>query len=121
MMETKLMLREDATIAPSHIFNHLFNVIAEPTPIKMKTEDMSLEGMRFILNSSNYLYIDHTMEFPTCVTLFHEVNCRKFSKEYKTFSSFSNKLMKTLIFRKSIKVFHFCFNRVHIREKKFEK
>lgn len=49
-------------------FNHVFNLTVGPMSMKVKYEGMSLEGMRFILNGPDYLYMCPVMEFKTCVT-----------------------------------------------------
>lgn len=38
-----------------------------PTLIELKSENMSQEGMGFILNDLNYLYVGPMMEISTCV------------------------------------------------------
>lgn len=47
------------TLAPSHVFNLRMG----PTTVKMKLENISQEGMIFILNGLDYHYVGSTVEF----------------------------------------------------------
>lgn len=64
-----------ASSMPCHIFNLVFNLTVRSIPIKVKSEDMSVEEMEFILNNPNYLYVGHMIGFLTCVTLFPCNSC----------------------------------------------
>lgn len=45
----------------------------EPTPIKLQLQDISLEGMWFILSGSCYFYMGPTIVILACVTQFHVI------------------------------------------------
>lgn len=56
----------DATLAPSHVFNHMFNYMVGPIAIEMKFKAISLDRVGFILNSHDYFYVGPTMEILEC-------------------------------------------------------
>ena len=63
--------------------------MVEPAAIEMKFQDISLEGMVFFLNGSDYHFVGPTMESRACVTLFfvipqHQIRIRL---HHVTFSS----------------------------------
>lgn len=41
----------------NHVFNCVFNLVVESSPIKVKFENISLKGMKFTLNILNYQYM----------------------------------------------------------------
>ena len=52
----------------SYFCSHVINWMVDPTPFEVKLDDILQEGMRFILNSPNYLFVGPKMKFWTCVT-----------------------------------------------------
>lgn len=53
---------------PSHAFNHVLIFAVGHSLINVKIEEMSLEGIGFILDGLDYLYMGLTVEFPASVT-----------------------------------------------------
>lgn len=51
------------------VFNHVFNLIIGPIPIKTKIENMPPEEMEFILIKYRLSLYSPTMEFPECVVV----------------------------------------------------
>eukprot|EP00268_Persea_americana_P048660 TRINITY_DN5161_c0_g1_i11.p1 TRINITY_DN5161_c0_g1~~TRINITY_DN5161_c0_g1_i11.p1 ORF type:complete len:117 (+),score=0.84 TRINITY_DN5161_c0_g1_i11:778-1128(+) len=50
------------------VISHVLNLTMGPTPIKVKSEDISPEGMTFILNRLDCHYVGSTVEFSTYLT-----------------------------------------------------
>lgn len=80
-----------------HDINHvsymqMLNWMVGPTPIALKFVDISVTGMKFILNGPDYLSIGTTMEFKKCVIWFLWYSYDKGSRNKMWFWSYQSHL-----------------------------
>lgn len=51
------------TISINHVVRRVLNFTLDPTPIELKREDISTEGMTSMLYGSDHQYLSSTVEF----------------------------------------------------------